>query len=434
MSKSRWIASASIALLVLASAPRADAYVHERAYMSGAWYVTSRDTTGITFQSNTLSLANWVATQPGDFWSRLALLGTTLQAAIDGYEAWEQVPWASITLDYSGGGSTSTGATQNGTNEFWFIASTNSAAAWWLSGSGPTVGKITEGDVRLNTGAITPGRIGAEAVQESGHIIGLDHSPVSNQFTAATDNASMSVGLNLNNDNVLSPDDIAGVSSLYPVLRLRWAGWFPYFTKAHLEDFGTIRGTARGFLNGSPINGAAVLAVSLTSGGAVVGALSGTYGVKTTGTTGDLGADGTGQYELPCLPPGTYAVVCCPLLNYFGSTTRLQANGFDATDLGQSFIPGARIVNILWAGLQVNGINFDGNCGDVNQDGQWTAADLTAFDAFVANPGSYGWLIGAIVLNLCDVNNDGVANSLDRGQIVQLINMTGSSSVAASTF
>lgn len=426
----RLLVAALAAALVPTLASVGEAYSHIRNYINGQYYLSPRETTTMTFRINMTSLSPWVATLGGTIDSRVARSERVRQDVINAFEAWEQVPWATVVCNYDGA-SAVTGPTQNNVNDV-FFANQTSWAWWWNRTSGTTIGTIYEGDNRLNYGVINAGRLGAEAVQESGHIIGLDHSQVSNSFTATTDNASVSVGVNMNNDNVLSQDDITGVSILYPVMRRTWTGRYWLIRRAYVADFGTVRGTVRTVLGTSIWNGAGVLAVNLSTGGAVVGTFSGTYAVPTSGLTGDLGTDGNGQYELPCLPAGTYAIVACPLTNYFASTVRMQANGFDAADLNAVNPSGARTVTVA-AGSARTGIDFDGNHGDVNNDLRWTAADLTTFDAFVANPASYGWF-RAFVNNVCDLNNDGVSNATDRAMLVQLINMSNSAAVAGSVF
>ncbi|MEK7866267.1 MAG: hypothetical protein AAB434_06250 [Planctomycetota bacterium] len=424
-------ASVLAALVMLLGATPGLPYAHQRTFLDGAYRTQSRMSSSVSFRVNAGSLFGACLNRTGSLFGAAVLYTTSFQATIDGYEQWDMVPWANCSATYDG----STGATaaaSDGENAIFFaIGAPNSVATQFFGTTGSNAGRITEGDILFADIDLVAGAFGGVVCQETGHTLGLDHSVVSGLFSPTTDNASESFGLNAANDNVLAQDDIAGISTLYPVLRLRFSGFIPIFTFAHLDDFGTVRGRVSPYGSTLPLNGAAVLAVNLSTGGAVVGTLSGTFNVRTSGGSGSLGTDGTGDYQLPCLPPGSYAIVACPLLNYLPNTTRLQGNGFSQADLGQSFVSGAQVVTVS-AGQVRSGVNLDGNSGDLDNNGLWTVNDVAIIRRYIFDPGSFNWLQRLILPNKMDLNNDGSVTLADSSMAFSLVAMGNSALVAAS--
>ena len=145
-------------------------------------------------------------------------------------------------------------------------------------------GQIMEADIMFNpavafsTNTVTPGdRIDLQSVatHEIGHLLGLDHTTIlsATMFPTLTAGASYA--------RVLSPDDIAGVSTLYP--------------QASFSSKGTISGSVRTTGN-TAVYGAIVTAVN-SDGQPVASAVT----------------EPDGRYTIAGLEPGSYTVYAEPL-------------------------------------------------------------------------------------------------------------------------
>src|SRR5579863_2682262 len=111
------------------------------------------------------------------------------------------------------------------------------------------------------------------AAHEFGHALGLQHTLTSALMsTAVTSSATKSVPL--------SPDDIAGISLLYP-------------TPSYLQNVGTITGTVA--VGGTGVNMANV--VALSANGVAISALT----------------NPDGRYQIQGVPPGQYYIYASPL-------------------------------------------------------------------------------------------------------------------------
>ncbi len=119
---------------------------------------------------------------------------------------------------------------------------------------------------------------------EIGHLIGLDHTPLSGSASerptmhpfASPEAAGRS----------LAPDDIAGITHLYPGV--------------NASQTGTVTGQVAK-PNGGGAFGVHVIAYSSVTGRFVASSLSGSAG-------DDKGSDGDGRYEIRGLPPGDYHI------------------------------------------------------------------------------------------------------------------------------
>jgi hypothetical protein len=189
--------------------------------------------------------------------------------------------------------------------------------------SGPNEGFFVEGHAVMNgtmAGTVfTEAEFTSTFVHEFGHFIGLDHTQV-NATLAGNGNAADDVYLptmypTSSDDDTqlatLNPDDIVSVSRLYP-------------DASFASTTGTISGSVtRSDL--SPVRGAVVVAINIAD------SLMGQYSTVT-----DYLQQGTGNYAISGLPPGTYWVKIEPVRTSF---TGGSSVGPYADDLsGLSFI------------------------------------------------------------------------------------------------
>ncbi|MBI4867946.1 MAG: matrixin family metalloprotease [Candidatus Wallbacteria bacterium] len=180
--------------------------------------------------------------------------------------------------------------------------------------------------VRFST-ASEPGTFDVQAVatHEIGHLLGLDHSAILASTMLPFGCKDSTRGRHL------SPDDLAGISSIYPALG---------FQAATGSIVGRVTNAA-----GSSIFGAHLVAVSSDG---VVGA--GAY------TAAD------GSYRIGGLPPGAYQVLLEPLDGPVTTTTLSSpAYAFNftrlASDFSSAFFQGGALV-VVSAGFETSGIDF----------------------------------------------------------------------------
>lgn len=169
---------------------------------------------------------------------------------------------------------------------------------------------------------------------EFGHALGLQHTltsaVMSTQYTSGTTKAAP-----------LAPDDIAGISLLYP-------------TQSYLQSVGTIQGTVE--ISGQGVNMANV--VALSPNGTAVSALT----------------NPDGSYEIQGVPPGQYYIYAGPLPppqqgesypNNVVPSQDLQGGQFPAnTGFDTEFYPGTRDITqaataMVYAGAAVPNVNFN---------------------------------------------------------------------------
>lgn len=278
-----------VALLVLAGTEPARAYLQ---YTVGApgqqvrlkwaaspvrWYATDRGVPGVT---------------PGAF----------QQAIAQAFGTWEAVPTASIAFQFAGFTSTAP-FTDDDRSVVGFGYDPDLDRVLGSTGFliDVVTGVIVESDIFINAAypwsvapAGEPGRYDLQSVatHEAGHFLGLGHSALGetqragvNDFRVLASGAVMfpvSFGPGRTLDRVLQPDDIAGVSDLYPDGTFR-------------ADTGAARG--RVLRGGRGVSGAQVVAVNLRTG-AAIGAFS----------TGQDGA-----FQIAGLTPGPHIIRVEPL-------------------------------------------------------------------------------------------------------------------------
>jgi Matrixin len=193
-----------------------------------------------------------------------------------------------------------------------------------------TTGNIVESDIFFNSAfnwsVATPGAAGrfdveSVALHEAGHFLGLGHSALGETELMANGRRRVissgavmfpiSFGTGNTADRELQPDDIAGVSDIYPAA-------------SHRSNTGAARG--RITLNGSAVLGAHVIAFNPATGALIAG-----FTVNTDG-----------EFEITGLTPGLHVIRVEPLddgdlESFFGRNQRVEIN-FAVTYLDRLFV------------------------------------------------------------------------------------------------
>ncbi len=262
--------------------------------------------------------------------------GSDLNAVRDSLDEWSNV--AASEFEYIDGGTTATSSFNgsDGQNTF-FWAESGSIPNQQLGVTSitfnPTTGEIIDTDIRLNGEDFTwvtdgnPGSgeadVACVATHELGHAAGLDHVP----SLGSTMYPYGGIG-----DSTLSPDDIAGISTIYPSVS---------------NNFGAISGTIT--LGASGAFGAHIVALDST------GAVHSTAISDTDGT-----------YTIEGLDAGSYTVYVEPM---DGPMTEANLGGYysslDATfntlfydGASGSYDPSSATTVSVSASTTTTGINF----------------------------------------------------------------------------
>lgn len=214
---------------------------------------------------------------------------------------WEDVPTASIAFDFAG--FTSATPFEDDTLSVFGFADEPDlervlGATTWIVDE--LTGEVVEADVFFNTAftwstaaAGDPARFDLESValHEMGHFVGLGHSAVGEtemreggRRVIASGAVMFPIAFGRGNtaDRVLQPDDIAGVSDLYPETRFR-------------EDTGAVRG--RVLRNGRAVLGAHVTAFNPATGEMI----------------GGFALGEGGEFQIAGLTPGPHVIRVEPL-------------------------------------------------------------------------------------------------------------------------
>ena len=241
----------------------------------------------------------WFATDRGVPGVSASTFQTTLQRA---FATWEAVPTASIAFQFVGFTSAEP-FEDDSLTVLGFQAEPDLERVLGATGFVIDIitGEIVESDIFFNSSfpwsTTTPGddsRVDLEsvAVHEIGHLLGLGHSGLGETelrteggrrvFATGAVMFPISLGRGSTQDRELQPDDIAGVSDLYPDRNYR-------------ANTGAVRG--RILRNGRGVPGAHVVAFNPATGSLIAGF--------------SLGADG--EFQIAGLTPGAHVVRVEPL-------------------------------------------------------------------------------------------------------------------------
>ena len=241
----------------------------------------------------------WFATERGVPGVPAAAFQATLQRA---FATWEAVPTATIAFQFVGFTSAEP-FEDDGLTVLGFQSEPDQERVLGATGFVVDIltGEIVESDVFFNseflwstaaTGDETRVDLESVAVHEIGHLLGLGHSALGETevrpeggrrvFASGAVMFPISLGRGSTVDRTLQPDDIAGVSDLYPDANYR-------------ASTGAVRG--RVLRNGRGVHGAHVVAFNPQTG-ALIGGFS-------------LG--GGGEFQIAGLTPGAHVVRVEPL-------------------------------------------------------------------------------------------------------------------------
>lgn len=258
-----------------------------------------------TLNNNTATL-RWTRTPARYFVTDRGVPGVSpaqFQAAMArAFATWEAVPTASITFQFAG----FTGAEPFEDDDLSVLGFQNEPELERVLGATGFVvdaftGDIVESDIFFNSTFAWSVASGGEAnrfdlesvaLHEIGHFLGLGHSalgeteprPTGGRRVLASSAVMFPISFGTGNvaDRVLQPDDIAGVSDLYPDARFRSA-----------------TGVARGRISrdGRPVFGAHVVA----------------FNPETRDLVGAFSINEDGQFEIAGLSPGPHVIRVEPL-------------------------------------------------------------------------------------------------------------------------
>ena len=175
-------------------------------------------------------------------------------------------------------------------------------------------------------------------VHEVGHLIGLEHTPLDGQPMVRPTMNPYNRGNEQGEAQSLEPDDIAGISYLYP-------------SDDYLDRVSNASGEISD-IDGNPIFGVHVIAKNIDTG-AVTSTISGAYDNNVN----------TGEYYIMGLPPGLYKIFIEPISGDIGPENFGGIFSDFPTDFSNEFYDNTKFENLaipltVIAGENLSGINF----------------------------------------------------------------------------
>jgi hypothetical protein len=277
-----------VVALLLAMAAPAQAYLHLSVPIRG-------QTTRLEWRRQPIRWLSSAVAAPG-------VSATDFQSAVDrAFGTWQAVPTASVAFQYGGPTSATPSDDLDGLSVLGFeshpeLDRTLAATSFTVD---LVTGEIVESDIFFNStfawstsGSAAAFDLQSVATHEIGHLVGLGHSalgetelvPTGGRRVLASASVMFPIAVGRGNtaDRTLQPDDIAGVSELYP------DGGFA-------SDTGSLQGRVR--IGGRGVFGAHVIA----------------YNLRTGALVGGFSLSREGEFTIAGLGAGPYAVRIEPL-------------------------------------------------------------------------------------------------------------------------